>query len=165
VPVTEGSALARLLVLPIPESPRQPELMGRLQALMPQLPDATASIVGHLLTTQPWPALATKYWAHASILTAAAAGAQNGVRLAKSIAAVAVGLEVWASWLATVGLSMPADGGTLIDAPLGPSAAVSTRQTASYRWRASRVRMGNTLFDAHPTPQTCTPKPSDNARF
>ncbi len=123
VPVTEGSALARLLILPIPDSPRQPELMGRLQALMPRLPAATRAIVDHLLATRPWPALVAKYRAHAALLTEAAAGAQNGVRLAKSIAAVAVGLDVWSSWLESVGLSVPADAGALIDALLGPSAA------------------------------------------
>ncbi len=123
VPVSEGSALARLLILPIPESPRQPELMGRLQALMPRLPSATRALVDHLLATKPWPTLVARHRAHAALLTEAAAGAQNGVRLAKSLAAVAVGLEVWASWLATVGLALPADAAALIDALLGPSAA------------------------------------------
>jgi hypothetical protein len=61
VPVTEGSALARLLILPIPDSPRQPELMGRLQALMPRLPAAARGLVDHLLATKPWLALVAKY--------------------------------------------------------------------------------------------------------
>lgn len=123
VPVTEGSALARLLILPIPDSPRQPELMGRLQALMPRLPAAARGLVDHLLATKPWLALVAKYRAHSALLTEAAAGAPNGVRLAKSIAALAIGLEIWASWLGTVGLTLPADAGALIDSLLGPAAS------------------------------------------
>jgi hypothetical protein len=45
-PVTEGSAPACLLILPIPEPPRQPELMRRLLALMGQLPCVTSALVG-----------------------------------------------------------------------------------------------------------------------
>lgn len=123
IPVTEGSALARLLVLPIPESPRQPESMARLQALLPRLPDVTGCLVRHLLHAQPWPSLLARYHAISARLTSTASGAQNGVRLAKSVAAVAIGLEVWSDWLGTVGLYPPATAHALIDALHAPAAA------------------------------------------
>lgn len=119
VPVTEGSALARLLVMSIPASPRVPALVNRLQALMPSLPAVTRALVQHLLAAQPWDALLDRYRAHAELITRAAEGAPNAARLAKSIAAVAVGLEVWAGWLASVGLDLPCAAGELIDTLVG----------------------------------------------
>ncbi len=123
VPVTEGSALARLLVLSIPEAPRAPALVSRLQMLMPELPAITHALVEHLLTTRPWEALLTRYRAHAELITHAASGAPNAARLGKSIAAVAVGLEVWRGWLNTVGLVAPCEVTGLVDALVGSGAA------------------------------------------
>lgn len=52
------------------------------------------------------------------MLTQAAEGAPNGVRLAKSIAALAVGLEVWAGCLGSVGLELSATITELVDSLL-----------------------------------------------
>jgi hypothetical protein len=123
VPVTEGSALARLLILRIPQAPRQMALLGRLEALMPRLPSATRALVDHLLTSQPWPALLASYRARSAAIAASIVGSPNAVRLAKSIAAVAVGLEVWTSWLDGLGVAPPAHADevatTLCDAAVG----------------------------------------------
>lgn len=123
VPVTEGSALARLLILNLPASPRVPELVRKLEALLPRLPQVSRALVRHLLATQPWGTLPERYHAHANRLAMESVGAQNVVRVAKSIAAIAIGVEVWDAWLTSVGLTAPASVAELLQAMVGPSTA------------------------------------------
>jgi len=114
VPVTDSSALARMLQLRLPEVPKDPALANQLEDLLPSLPAITRALALHLLDTQPWPRLSTRYRSLSQALTELAGSAANGVRLAKHISAVVVGAEVWSSFLATLGLALPADSEALV---------------------------------------------------
>ncbi len=114
VPVTDSSALARMLQLRLPEVPKDPALANELEDLLPCLPALTRALVLHLLDTQPWPRLGARYRSLSQALTELAGSAANGVRLAKHISAVVVGAEVWASYLATLGLALPVDSEALV---------------------------------------------------
>ena len=114
VPVTDSSALARMLQLRLPEVPKDTALANELEDLLPLLPALTRALVLHLLDTQPWPRLGARYRSLSQALAELAGSAANGVRLAKHISAVVVGAEVWASFLATLGLALPADSDALM---------------------------------------------------
>ena len=114
VPVTDTSALARMLQIRLPAPLRNTDLAAELGKLMPYLPTLTRGLVLHLLETQPWPRLGERYFALCRALTELAGSAANGVRLAKHISAVVVGAEVWASFLATLGLAVPVDSDALV---------------------------------------------------
>ena len=114
VPVTDSSALARMLQLRLPEVTKVPALADELEQLLLYLPTLTRALVLHLLATQPWARLGARYRSLSQALTELAGTASNGVRLAKHIAAVVVGAEVWSSFLATLGLALPADSDALV---------------------------------------------------
>jgi len=114
VVVTDTSALARLLRIDLPAPNRDPDQANKLEGLLPRLPALTRALVLHLLDTQPWQRLGSRYRDLVRALTALAGSAANGVRLAKHISAVVVGAEVWASFLATLDLALPADSDALM---------------------------------------------------
>lgn len=122
VPVTEGSALARLLVLPLPVAPRQPHLVNALLALMPDLSAVTLDLVRYTLEAQPWERLLAQYTALVPLLTALS-DVPNAARLARSIAAVACGLQVWLPWLEANGLDAPASVQEVVDGLIAATAS------------------------------------------
>lgn len=114
VVVTDTSALARMLRIDLPVPHRDTTLAAELEGLLPWLPSLTRGLVLNLLDNQPWARLGKRYQVLVRALTELAGSAANGVRLAKHISAVVVGAEVWASYLATLGLALPVDSDALI---------------------------------------------------
>lgn len=94
VPTQEGSALARLLLLALPQSARAPQRLAQLQRLLPRLPILTRALVDHLLAARPWAELHRSYVRCVEDYGQDQPNA-NAVRVARSLAAIMVGLEVW----------------------------------------------------------------------
>ena len=94
VPTQEGSALARLLLLALPQSARAPQRLAQLQRLLPRLPILTRALVDHLLAARPWAELHRSYVRYVE-LNGRDQPTANAVRVARSLAAILVGLEVW----------------------------------------------------------------------
>jgi len=108
LPTAEGSSIARMLLLRLPVAARQPTELAALMALLHALPAATEGLVLHLLSAQPWAALLQS---HRDLVAALCDGSPeaNAARVARSVAAICVGAEVWRSWLGLHGLCLPAD--------------------------------------------------------
>ena len=115
LPVIEGSGLARLLVLLMPDAPRDSSLLRKLEALNPDLPIVTRALVEFLLRIQCWDALVAQYRGQVELLDRMEQTSPNAVRLGKSIAAISVGLRVWSDWLGEVGLEPPCTVAELVD--------------------------------------------------
>lgn len=107
LPTHEGSAVARLLVLPLHAARRQPEVVAALEALRPDLPLVTRCLVEYLLANQPWGSLVSQWSARVDRLARVLEPATNAVRMAKSAACVMVGAQVWRPWLVQQGLDLP----------------------------------------------------------
>ena len=107
LPTQEGSAVARLLVLPMPATRRQPERVSALEALRPDLPVVTRGLVDFLLATRPWTALGEAWATRVERVAQALQPANNAVRLAKSAASVLTGAELWRPWLVQNDLDLP----------------------------------------------------------
>jgi hypothetical protein len=112
LPTTEGSSVARMLLLTMPTAPRAPGALSALVGLLDDLSGVTEALVRHLIAAQPWSALLETYRGLVAALSDGAAQA-NAARVARSVAAVRVGAEVWQGWLRAHGLALPVDGDAL----------------------------------------------------
>ncbi len=115
LPTQEASALARLLVLKIPEAARDTAAMLRLEDLRSGLPLLTRSLADALLAQAPWDQLLSAYHREVERCTTRLGTSTNGVRLARSIAAVLVGCNVWTSVLGPSGIELPSTAAALSD--------------------------------------------------
>ena len=115
LPVTEGSGLARLLVLSMPKMPIDFALLHRLEMVAKDLPIVTRALVEFLIRANCWDVLVDLYRSQVERLYGMQRASSNLVRLSKSIAAVAVGLRVWSDWLRECGLAPPCTEAELVD--------------------------------------------------
>ena len=103
--LTESSALARVLTFEIGARHEDLDTVERLEELRPRLSELTRGFLGWLMGTSGWAERAgTEYRSRVRWLASRMAGGPNKIRLAKSAAAVLVGLDLWLRWLEHIGV-------------------------------------------------------------
>lgn len=96
----ETSSLARVLTFELPPKNEDYRRLGRILDLAPRVSGLTRAFVRWLQNQEGWDVrLFTRLEVHYERLRSAVEGGPNGIRIAKSAAAVLSGLELWLGWL------------------------------------------------------------------
>jgi hypothetical protein len=118
VPEHSPSAVARSVIVEVPNRPKDPEVRRRCEAESPRYPGLTADFIRHLLATGRTPGFAAEVAKYADQYMQGAAGQQNDARVAGNLALMAAGFVEIARYLADVWPEWQANAAWFVDSHL-----------------------------------------------